>query len=220
MFCDRSSEHFQWSLDSSSLIQKPQTDKENTLNCRVDSVPNKHSGSNPAEVAKTLPSEDMKDVETSLAFRPALDAQSSWKCQVCLIQNEAKALQCVACETTRPSVDSEGSKAQKSSGFNFGLQTLSKGNTGFNFGDSKESNNSVTGWTCTVCLVPNKAAVDKCVACETPNPQSKISESTNKEVAKGFSVPKGMQISNNFTFGGFGNSPSLGEGGGFRFNPK
>ncbi|XP_006873099.1 PREDICTED: E3 SUMO-protein ligase RanBP2 isoform X2 [Chrysochloris asiatica] len=97
--------------------------------------------------------------------------EGQWDCSVCLVQNEASAATCVACQspcqqpqassTVPAPASSETSKVPKS-GFE-------------EFFTKKEGQ-----WDCSVCLVRNEASAATCVACETSKPtQSPSAESSS-----------------------------------------
>ncbi|KAK1880280.1 Nuclear pore complex protein Nup153 [Dissostichus eleginoides] len=87
--------------------------------------------------------------------------EGAWECDVCLVQNKAADVQCVACQTAKPGaivepkafVSSFGSSAggtsgTTSGGFKFGTtdSTLGSGSAGFKFGGSlTESSSSSSG---------------------------------------------------------------------------
>ncbi|XP_057596684.1 E3 SUMO-protein ligase RanBP2-like isoform X2 [Hippopotamus amphibius kiboko] len=106
--------------------------------------------------------------ETSKAPKSGLEGmftkkEGQWDCSLCLVQNEASAAMCVACQNPgkqHPSTSaalapasSETSKAPKS-----GLEGMFT---------KKEGQ-----WDCSICLIENEASSAKCVACENPRKQS------------------------------------------------
>jgi hypothetical protein len=212
---------FRWSLSSDSIKTSPEP---RNIASGIDSS---HSNSENDVVSLKMEHENVSLLGTNPILNPlsvptvVATHSSGWKCQVCLIQNDSNASQCAACETSKPTTIAEPQLSQKPSGFNFEMPIISKGQSQFNFGVLNEPKASSTGWTCDVCLVPNKPSDNKCVACETPNPKVTIcSKPPDAETQRAFSVPKSMNIPSDFAFGGFGSSPSLGEGLGFRFGSK
>ncbi|XP_068189541.1 nuclear pore complex protein Nup153 [Antennarius striatus] len=88
--------------------------------------------------------------------------EGSWDCDVCLLQNKAADVQCVACQAAKPGAAVEpkaagissssafGSSTFTSGGFKFGTSdsTSGSGSGGFNFGvSSSESSSSSSGFT-------------------------------------------------------------------------
>ncbi|XP_064203786.1 nuclear pore complex protein Nup153 isoform X2 [Anguilla rostrata] len=76
--------------------------------------------------------------------------EGGWECDACLVQNKADALQCVACETSKPGAKAEpkgfgsfaaSSSSSSTSSFTFGIQSSSSADPapassgGFKFGD-------------------------------------------------------------------------------------
>ncbi|NWX14480.1 RBP2 ligase, partial [Aegotheles bennettii] len=106
--------------------------------------------------------------------------EGQWDCSVCLVQNEAKDVNCRSCQNpnsqSQPNVPTptvqacpapprfgsiaDASKPQKN-GFE-GLFTKKEGQ-----------------WDCSTCLVRNEGSSPACVACQTPNPSGKPAGDTS-----------------------------------------
>ncbi|XP_019946267.2 nuclear pore complex protein Nup153 isoform X1 [Paralichthys olivaceus] len=83
--------------------------------------------------------------------------EGAWECDVCLVQNKAADVQCVACQTSKPGANVEpkafGSTAAGSStfgssnsgGFKFGTSDSTSGSGGFKFGTSDSTEGSGSG---------------------------------------------------------------------------
>ncbi|XP_037650789.1 nuclear pore complex protein Nup153 isoform X3 [Sebastes umbrosus] len=85
--------------------------------------------------------------------------EGAWECDVCLVQNKAADLQCVACQATKPGASVEpkafgssfgssagGTSGSSSGGFKFGTSDSTSGSGGFKFGGSlTESSSSSSG---------------------------------------------------------------------------
>uniref|UniRef100_A0A673J9S9 Nuclear pore complex protein Nup153 n=1 Tax=Sinocyclocheilus rhinocerous TaxID=307959 RepID=A0A673J9S9_9TELE len=93
--------------------------------------------------------------------------EGSWDCDVCMVQNKAQDVKCVACQSAKPgavatAVSTPASAPASTAGF----------------GDKfKKPEGS---WECEVCCVQNKAEDQQCVACQSAKPGAKIE-------SKGFS---------------------------------
>ncbi|KAL2911671.1 hypothetical protein HK105_208879 [Polyrhizophydium stewartii] len=81
---------------------------------------------------------------------------SGWTCNACLVPNPADAKACVACETPAPSAEPKAAAAPASISFG-------------GFGAAAKPKSS--GWTCSVCLVPNPADSNACIACTNERPK-------------------------------------------------
>ena len=133
-------------------------------------------------------------------------AAKGWTCDICLVSNKDDADKCVACTTARPGAKKSLTKSQ--SGSTDSLQSVFK----------KPSGN----WECDVCLVPNKAEVTKCIACESPRPGTQPSSSGGFKITPGaFSGQSGFvtgsgsnsNANSGFNIGGDGGK----SGTGFKF---
>ncbi|KAJ3040492.1 hypothetical protein HDV00_010800, partial [Rhizophlyctis rosea] len=89
-------------------------------------------------------------------------ATAGWTCNECLVPNKVGANVCVACSTAKPGTKSTAAAPPASTA------------GGFSFGGSTSASASA-GWTCSECLVPNKADATSCVACSSAKPGAKPS---------------------------------------------
>ncbi len=114
-----------------------------------------------------------------------MKAAGSWKCGVCMVDNDSSKAECAACEeprpysaatkgtTTVPAAISEPSKpAAPTGGFNWSAAGL------------KAPTKALGTWTCGVCMVDNDAAKTKCVSCEEPRPASVFAAMAGSELSK------------------------------------
>ncbi|XP_028968603.1 nuclear pore complex protein Nup153-like [Galendromus occidentalis] len=90
---------------------------------------------------------------------------SSWDCSTCCVNNQADSSSCVACGTAKPSTAPSSKTAEKPLGTTVANQ----------WGDLFKK--PAGQWSCGTCMVSNKAEASKCVACESPNPDSKAAPS-------------------------------------------
>uniref|UniRef100_A0A8C3SRM5 E3 SUMO-protein ligase RanBP2 n=1 Tax=Chelydra serpentina TaxID=8475 RepID=A0A8C3SRM5_CHESE len=83
--------------------------------------------------------------------------EGQWDCSVCLVRNEARAMNCVACQNpkspSQPNVSTSTIQASPTPG---GLFTRKEGQ-----------------WDCSVCLVRNEGSSVTCAACQASNPCNK-----------------------------------------------
>ncbi|KAG4099840.1 hypothetical protein H8356DRAFT_1664928 [Neocallimastix lanati (nom. inval.)] len=161
--------------------------------------------------------------------KPTL-AADEWKCSVCDAKNKNTDDKCVCCEEPNPNKKSSD-KPKEPPKFTFGS---SSGNSIITFGkpaetktDNKSSetksddkptlngfNWAAAGmtkptlaadeWKCSVCDAKNKNTDDKCVCCEEPNPNKKVSDKP-KEPSK-FTFGSSSSI---ITFGSTNNSSAI-----------
>ncbi|KAI0255933.1 hypothetical protein BJV78DRAFT_583764 [Lactifluus subvellereus] len=111
------------------------------------------------------------------SMKPPVKAAGSWKCGVCMVDNDAAKVKCVCCEeprpdstskTTAPEAVSEPPKpAAPTVGFNWVAAGL------------KAPTKAPGTWTCGVCMVDNDTAKSKCVSCEEPRPNSAGTSATS-----------------------------------------
>ena len=105
-------------------------------------------------------SETVKKVALGIG-QPSL---RGWPCEVCLVQNKASDVKCVACTASKP-----------------GPKPLSSAAPPATIGGK---------WTCDTCLVVNKAEDTKCVACSNPR-KTTARPSVPSNILSGFAPPKG-----------------------------
>ncbi|XP_070840775.1 nuclear pore complex protein Nup153 isoform X1 [Chaetodon trifascialis] len=123
--------------------------------------------------------------------------EGAWECDTCMVENKAEDTKCVACMTAKPGA-STGASAEASSSAStapvFGLGDAFKKPEG--------------AWDCDVCLVQNKAADVKCVACQTAKPGANVEP-------KAFGSSFGSSAGGTSGSSTFGSSTS--SSGGFKF---
>ncbi|XP_016136740.1 nuclear pore complex protein Nup153 isoform X3 [Sinocyclocheilus grahami] len=113
--------------------------------------------------------------------------EGSWDCDVCMVQNKAQDVKCVACQSTKP-----GAVATAVS-----TPTSAPASTA-GFGDKfKKPEGS---WECEVCCVQNKAEDQQCVACQSAKPGAKIE---SKDFSSSFGIQSNStdSSSSGFKFG-------------------
>ncbi|XP_057413918.1 E3 SUMO-protein ligase RanBP2 isoform X2 [Balaenoptera acutorostrata] len=84
--------------------------------------------------------------------------EGQWDCSLCLVQNEASAAVCMACQNPPASAAAAPASSETSKAPNSGLEGMFT---------KKEGQ-----WDCSVCLVRNEGSSTKCVACQNPRKQS------------------------------------------------
>ncbi|XP_073678133.1 nuclear pore complex protein Nup153 isoform X2 [Garra rufa] len=103
--------------------------------------------------------------------------EGSWDCDVCMVQNKAQDVKCVACQSSKPGAVATAVSTPASAPASTAAPLLG-------FGDKfKKPEGS---WECEVCCVQNKAEDQKCLACQSAKPGAKIE-------SKGFSSSFGVQ---------------------------
>ncbi|NXK95726.1 RBP2 ligase, partial [Formicarius rufipectus] len=114
----------------------------------------------------TPPKAIQNDLSTALSKK-----EGQWRCSVCLVQNEAKNVNCCCCHSPNPQNQANISTVQTSPATGFGSVTDT----------SKPQKNGFEGlftkkegqWDCGTCLVRNEGSSPACVACQAPNPSGK-----------------------------------------------
>ncbi|RUP47189.1 hypothetical protein BC936DRAFT_146034 [Jimgerdemannia flammicorona] len=106
-------------------------------------------------------------------FKADKATNGKWTCSVCMINNDAEASKCAACETDKPGATKPAPEPAAPS---------------FNWSQSGFKMDRSTGskWTCDVCMINNEAEASKCAACETDKPGG---SSSFKTTATGTSLP-------------------------------
>ncbi|NXP27990.1 RBP2 ligase, partial [Scytalopus superciliaris] len=126
-----------------------------------------------------------------------------WCCPVCLVQNEAKNVNCCSCQSPNPQNQPNVSTVQASPAPGFGsiADTSKPQKNGFEGLFAKKEGQ----WDCTTCLVRNEGSSAACVACQTPNPSGKPAGDTLSAPAFGLKSklpePDGGQVGTGFKFG-------------------
>ncbi|XP_047239452.1 nuclear pore complex protein Nup153 isoform X2 [Girardinichthys multiradiatus] len=132
--------------------------------------------------------------------------EGAWECETCLIQNKAEDTKCVACMAAKPGTSAAVSSAASSAPV-FGLLDKFKQPEG--------------AWECDVCLVQNKAADVKCVACQSTKPGAKVEPKAFGSFGSSAAGASGTSTfgSSTSTAGGFkfGTSDSTAGSGSFKF---
>ncbi|NXF81806.1 RBP2 ligase, partial [Sclerurus mexicanus] len=138
------------------------------------------------------------DLSTALSKK-----EGQWGCSVCLVQNEAKNVNCCSCHRPNPQNQPTLSTVQTSAAPGFGSVTDT----------SKPQKNGFEGlfakkegqWDCSTCFVRNEGSSSACVACQTPNPSGKPVGDTLSAPAFGLKskLPEldGGQLGTGFKFG-------------------
>ncbi|XP_044525255.1 E3 SUMO-protein ligase RanBP2 [Gracilinanus agilis] len=128
--------------------------------------------------------------------------EGQWNCNVCLVQNEASAKTCVACQN--PNSQSQPTHTIPApTALKLSTSETSKSTKGGFEGMFMKKEGQ---WDCTVCLVRNESSALNCVACGTPNPVGKpVAEpvaETSSDFTFGFksklSEPSGSQVVTHF----------------------
>lgn len=99
-----------------------------------------------------------------------MKAADSWKCPVCMINNNSAKTKCSACEEPRPeSVATKGTTTTASAAIS-GSSKPAAPTGGFNWSASglKAPTKALGTWKCKVCMVDNDVTKTKCAACEEP----------------------------------------------------
>ena len=110
--------------------------------------------------------------------------KSGWSCEVCMINNNADMVKCVACETPKPG---GGGAAVSGSPKKSVSQPSPAAAADPLMAKFMMKGADSSKWSCEVCMISNPADKTKCVACETPNPKASASTptaSTNNEAEK------------------------------------
>uniref|UniRef100_A0A3B5MR73 Nuclear pore complex protein Nup153 n=1 Tax=Xiphophorus couchianus TaxID=32473 RepID=A0A3B5MR73_9TELE len=126
--------------------------------------------------------------------------EGAWECETCLVQNKAEDTKCVACTASKPGASAAVSSAA-SSAPTFALLEQFKKPEG--------------SWECDTCMVQNKAADVKCVACQTTKPGATV-EPKGKGRRFIFGTSDSTAGSGSFKFGTTDSSLSSSSGG-FKF---
>ncbi|XP_059365476.1 nuclear pore complex protein Nup153-like isoform X3 [Carassius carassius] len=130
--------------------------------------------------------------------------EGSWECDVCMVQNKAQDVKCVACQSSKPGAVAAAVSTTVSAPASTAAPLIG-------FGEKfKKPEGS---WECEVCCIQNKAEDQQCVACQSAKPGAKIE-------SKGFSSSFGVQ-SNSTESGSsgfkFGTSSTYSTSAGLKF---
>ncbi|XP_067419725.1 E3 SUMO-protein ligase RanBP2-like isoform X2 [Emydura macquarii macquarii] len=106
---------------------------------------------------------------THTDFGAAFSKKGQWDCTVCLVRNEASAVNCVACgnlsSQSQPNVSTSTIQASPAPGFGSTTDASKSQKSGFEGLFTRKEGQ----WDCNVCLVRNEPTSSKCVACQNPN---------------------------------------------------
>ncbi|KAM9343217.1 E3 SUMO-protein ligase RanBP2 isoform 2-T2 [Pholidichthys leucotaenia] len=94
-----------------------------------------------------------------------------WDCDTCSVKNEASEDSCVSCKAPKSSAKT-ATTAQTTAAADTPATQSSQSAFGFGSQFMKKPGQ----WDCGVCQVRNEASVDKCVACQSPNPTAKSTQ--------------------------------------------
>jgi hypothetical protein len=99
-----------------------------------------------------------------------MKAADSWKCTVCMIDNNSAKTTCGACEEPRPESAATKETTTTAPTTIFGSSKFAAPTGGFNWSASGLNAPTKTpgAWKCKVCMVDNDATKSKCAACEEP----------------------------------------------------
>ncbi|KAM4725861.1 nuclear pore complex protein Nup153 [Anableps anableps] len=132
--------------------------------------------------------------------------EGAWECETCFVQNKAEDTKCVACTASKPGASATVSSAA-SSAPGFGLLDQFKKPEG--------------AWECDTCMVQNKAADVKCVACQATKPGAKVESKAFGSFGSSAAGASGTSTFGSSTSnpGGFkfGTSDTTAGSGGFKF---
>ncbi|NXN42530.1 RBP2 ligase, partial [Rhinoptilus africanus] len=144
-----------------------------------------------------------------------LKKEGQWDCSVCLVQNEAKDVNCHSCQNpnsqSQPNVPIPTVQASPAPKFDSIADVSKPQKNGFEGLFTKKEGQ----WDCSTCFVRNEGSSPACVACQTPNPsakpagdasstptfglKSKLSESNGGQLGTGFKcdfLEKGFKFGN------------------------
>uniref|UniRef100_A0A672TS05 E3 SUMO-protein ligase RanBP2 n=1 Tax=Strigops habroptila TaxID=2489341 RepID=A0A672TS05_STRHB len=128
--------------------------------------------------------------------------EGPWECSTCLVQNEAKDVNCRSCHNpnsqSQPNVSIPTVQASPAPKFGF-IPDLSKPQkNGFEGLFTKKEGQ----WDCSTCLVRNEGFSPACIACQTPNPSAKTAGDSSPAPAFGMKSklpePAGGQLGTGF----------------------
>lgn len=97
---------------------------------------------------------------------PAAPKADEWTCSMCSCKSPDSAKKCTVCDEPRPVSSTHSSTPSSAISPPSGVSS-----TGFNWaaaGMKAPESSSAGKWTCSVCMIQNDAAKNKCAACESP----------------------------------------------------
>uniref|UniRef100_A0A8C3H918 E3 SUMO-protein ligase RanBP2 n=1 Tax=Chrysemys picta bellii TaxID=8478 RepID=A0A8C3H918_CHRPI len=99
--------------------------------------------------------------------------EGQWDCSVCLVRNEARAVNCVACQNpnspSQPNMSTSTIQASPAPRFGSATDASKAQKSGFEGLFTRKEGQ----WDCNVCLVRNEGSSVTCAACQAPNPCNK-----------------------------------------------
>uniref|UniRef100_A0A8C0C2L4 E3 SUMO-protein ligase RanBP2 n=1 Tax=Buteo japonicus TaxID=224669 RepID=A0A8C0C2L4_9AVES len=120
--------------------------------------------------------------------------EGQWDCSVCLVQNEAKDVNCRACQNPNSQSQNPNSQSQP----NVPIPNVQPQKNGFEGLFAKKEGQ----WDCSTCLVRNEGSSPACAACQTPNPSGKPAGDASSTPTFGLksklSEPAGGQLGTGF----------------------
>ncbi|XP_035750294.1 E3 SUMO-protein ligase RanBP2 isoform X3 [Egretta garzetta] len=128
--------------------------------------------------------------------------EGQWDCSVCLVQNEAKDVNCRSCQNpnsqSQPNVPIPTVQASPAPMYGSIADACKPQKNGFEGLFAKKEGQ----WDCSTCLVRNEGSSPACVACQTPNPSGKPAGDASSSPAFGLksklSEPAGGQLGTGF----------------------
>ncbi|NWH63820.1 RBP2 ligase, partial [Geococcyx californianus] len=183
----------QWDCGVCSVRNEPTTSK-----CAACQNPNKSSTTVSFKFDQTIaPKAIQKDVGTAFAKK-----EGQWNCSVCLVQNEAKDVNCQSCQNpnsqSQPNMPVPTVQASPAPKFGSLADASKPLKNGFEGLFAKKEGQ----WDCSTCLVRNEASSPACIACQTPNPCGKAAADASSAPAFGLksklSEPAGGQLGTGF----------------------
>lgn len=115
-------------------------------------------------------------------FSSFMKSSDEWECSVCMIRNKNTAEKCIACETSKPALNSVSNAGSQIANAVVEPPPPALNSIAGGWGNAfKKSDNE---WECETCMIRNKDTSDKCVACETPKPGSRSEPLSQDNVSK------------------------------------
>ncbi|NXJ77541.1 RBP2 ligase, partial [Trogon melanurus] len=159
----------QWECSVGLVRNEPTASK-----CIACQTPNKTNAAVSGQQASSkigqavAPKAVQKDLGTAFSKK-----EGQWDCSVCLVQNEAKDVNCHSCQNpnsqSQPNVPTPTVQVSLASKFGSIADASKPQKNGFEGLFTKKEGQ----WDCSTCLVRNEGSSPACVACQTPNPSGK-----------------------------------------------
>ncbi|XP_012279198.1 nuclear pore complex protein Nup153 isoform X2 [Orussus abietinus] len=169
------------------------------LGGKQSSTPASKSSAVDVESEHTLITSSTPMGGTGASEKQGATSSEMWECSQCLIRNSNSQLQCIACKTAKSDSKSKASNPDSKSTVSQSSSTIndnsmehktSKASSGFgSFGAQFKMSNDL--WECTSCLVRNKQADAKCVACGVANSKKQQDSTPSKNMKPVDSSPTG-----------------------------